>query len=87
MGERGQRKKLVGTVVGNRMDKTAVILVERLVRHAVYKKYLRRRAKYLAHDAGNICGIGDTVRIVECRPMSKRKRWQVVDLIEKSQAV
>jgi len=87
MGERGHRKKLVGTVVGNRMDKTAVILVERLVRHAVYKKYLRRRAKYLAHDAGNICGIGDKVRIVECRPMSKRKRWQVVDIIEKSQAV
>jgi small subunit ribosomal protein S17 len=87
MGERGQRKRLVGTVVGNRMNKTAVIMVERLIKHAVYKKYVRRRAKYLAHDAGNICGIGDKVRIVECRPMSRRKRWQVVDIIEKMQAV
>lgn len=86
MGERGQRKRLIGTVIGNRMDKTVVILVERLIRHAVYRKYLRRRAKYLAHDAGNICGIGDKVQIVECRPLSKRKRWQVVDIVEKSQA-
>ena len=86
MGERGQRKSLIGTVVGNRMNKTAVILVERLIRHTIYNKYVRRRAKYLAHDAGDICGIGDKVRIVECRPLSKRKRWQVVDIIEKSQA-
>jgi small subunit ribosomal protein S17 len=86
MGERGQRKRLIGTVIGNRMDKTVVILVERLIRHAVYRKYLRRRAKYLAHDAGNICGIGDKVQIVECRPLSKRKRWQVIDIVEKSQA-
>jgi small subunit ribosomal protein S17 len=87
MRARGQRKRLVGTVIGNRMNKTAVILVERLTRHATYKKYVRRRAKYLAHDAGDICGIGDKVRIVECRPISKRKRWQVVDIIEKSQVV
>jgi small subunit ribosomal protein S17 len=86
MGERGQRKRLIGTVIGNRMDKTVVILVERLIRHAAYRKYLRRRAKYLAHDAGNICGIGDKVQIVECRPLSKRKRWQVIDIVEKSQA-
>jgi len=86
MGERGQRKRLVGTVVGNRMDKTAVILVERLIRHAVYKKFVRRRAKYLAHDAGNVCGVGDKVRIAECRPLSKRKRWQVTDIIEKGHA-
>jgi len=86
MGERGQRKTLTGTVVGNRMDKTVVILVERLIRHAAYRKYVRRRAKYLAHDAGNICGIGDKVQIAECRPLSKRKRWQVVNIIEKSQA-
>ncbi|MDQ1335950.1 MAG: small subunit ribosomal protein [Thermodesulfobacteriota bacterium] len=86
MGERGQRKRLVGTVIGNRMDKTAVILVERLVRHVAYKKFVRRRAKYLAHDAGNVCGVGDKVRIVECRPLSKRKRWQVIDVVEKGQA-
>ncbi|MCD6306913.1 MAG: 30S ribosomal protein S17 [Deltaproteobacteria bacterium] len=87
MGERGQRKTLTGTVIGNRMDKTVVILVERLVRHSVYRKYVRRRGKYLAHDAENMCGIGDKVQIVECRPLSKRKRWQVVNIIEKSQAV
>ncbi|MBW1782507.1 MAG: 30S ribosomal protein S17 [Deltaproteobacteria bacterium] len=87
MGERGQRKRLVGTVIGNRMNKTAVVLVERLTKHATYKKFVRRRAKYMAHDTNNICGIGDKVRIIECRPVSKRKRWQVVDIIEKSQAV
>jgi len=87
MGERGQRKRLVGTVIGNQMNKTAVILVERLTKHARYKKYVRRRAKYLAHDAREMCGIGDIVRIVECRPISKRKRWQVSDIIEKSQGV
>jgi small subunit ribosomal protein S17 len=87
MAERGQRKRLVGTVVSNRMDKTVVILVERLIKHAAYQKYVRRRAKYLAHDAGNICGVGDKVRISECRPLSKRKRWQVIDIVEKSQAV
>ena len=86
MGERGQRKRLVGTVIGNRMNKTAVVLVERLTKHATYKKFVRRRAKYMAHDTNNICGIGDKVRIIECRPISKRKRWQVVDIIEKSQA-
>jgi len=78
---------LVGTVIGNRMNKTAVVLVERLTKHATYKKFVRRRAKYMAHDTNNICGIGDKVRIIECRPVSKRKRWQVVDIIEKSQAV
>jgi len=87
MGERGQRKRLVGTVVGNQMSKTAVVLVERLTKHARYKKYVRRRAKYLVHDSMDICGVGDRVRIVECRPISKRKRWQVVDIIEKSQAI
>lgn len=85
MGERGQRKRLVGTVISNRMDKTAVILVERLVKHDAYKKYVRRRTKYLAHDEGNICGVGDKVRIVECRPLSRRKRWQVTHVIEKGQ--
>lgn len=87
MGERGQRKRLVGTVIGNRMNKTALVLVERLTKHATYNKYVRRRAKYMAHDAGNICGIGDKVRIIECRPLSKRKRWQIADIIEKSQAI
>jgi len=83
MAERGLRKKLIGIVVSNRMDKTAVVLVERLTRHSRYKKYLRRRAKYMAHDPGNTCQIGDKVKIVETRPFSKRKRWQVADIIQK----
>jgi len=87
MGERGQRKKLVGTVISNRMNKTAVVLVERLTKHAMYNKYVRRRAKYMAHDASDSCGIGDKVRIIECRPISKKKRWQIVDILEKSQEV
>ena len=84
MTERGLRKRLVGTVVSNRTDKTALVLVERLTRHRAYKKYVRRRAKYMAHDAENRCHIGDKVRIVESRPISKRKRWRVADIIQKS---
>lgn len=87
MGERGQRKRLVGTVVSNAMDKTVVVLVERLTQHPTYKKYVRRRAKYMAHDPGNLCQVGDRVGIVECRPISKRKRWQVAGIIEKSQVI
>ena len=87
MVERGQRKRLVGTVISDRMNKTAVVLVERLTKHATYKKYVRRRAKYMAHDPSNICQIGDKVGIIESRPTSKRKRWQVADIIQKSQAV
>ena len=83
MAERGIRKKLVGTVVSNRMDKTALVLVERLTKHRTYQKYVRRRSKYMAHDPQNRCGMGDKVRIIESRPISKRKRWHVVDIIEK----
>lgn len=84
MTERGQRRKLVGTVVSNRMDKTVLILVERLTRHSTYKKYVRRRAKFMAHDPQNNCQIGDKVRIIESRPISSRKRWQVLDILERS---
>ncbi len=84
MTDRGSRKKLTGTVVRNQMDKTALVLVERLTRHGSYRKYVRRRAKYMAHDPRNLCKIGDKVRIVESRPISKRKRWQVIDIIEKA---
>ena len=86
MAERGLRKKLVGTVISNRMDKTALVLVERLTRHRTYKKYLKRRKKYMAHDPLNRCQLGDKVRIIENRPLSKRKRWQVSDIIQKSKA-
>lgn len=84
MAERGFRKKLVGTVVSNRMDQTALVLVERLTKHRTYQKYVRRHAKYMAHDSQNRCHIGDKVRIIESRPLSKNKRWQVIDVIEKA---
>ncbi len=84
MSERGNRKRLVGTVVGNKMDKTATVLVERLTKHSTYKKYIRKRKKYMAHDPKNMCGVGDKVRIIESRPISKRKRWQVIEILEKA---
>ena len=83
MAERGLRKKLVGTVVSNKMDKTAVVLVNRLTQHGAYKKYLRTRSKYYAHDSQNSCQIGDKVRIIESRPISKKKRWQVMEIISR----
>lgn len=84
MAERGIRRKLVGTVVSNKMDKTAVVLVNRLTQHRAYKKYLRTHAKYYAHDSQNSCQIGDKVRIIESRPISKKKRWQVIEIISKA---
>jgi small subunit ribosomal protein S17 len=81
MRERGLRRRLVGTVVNNRMNKTALILVERLTKHRTYNKYVKRRVKYMAHDPQNLCQIGDKVRIIESRPISKRKRWQVIERI------
>ena len=83
MTERGSRKSLAGTVVSNKMEKTALILVERLTKHQIYGKYIRRRSKYMAHDPQNKCRIGDKVRIVESRPLSKRKRWQVMEILTK----
>jgi small subunit ribosomal protein S17 len=83
MVEGGVKKRLVGTVVSNRMDKTAAVLVERLTRHRKYSKYVKRRAKYLAHDPQNACRIGDKVRIIESRPISRMKRWQVLDVIQR----
>ncbi len=82
MSERGVRKRLIGTVVGNRMDKTAMVLVSRLKKHRTYGKYVRSRAKYMAHDPQNKCQVGDRVKIIESRPFSKRKRWQVIEVIE-----
>jgi len=82
---RGVRKQLTGVVVGTGMDKTAVVLVNRLTKHSVYKKYIRSRKKYMAHDPGNQCSLGDKVRIIESRPISKRKRWQVLNVLQKSE--
>lgn len=81
---RGMKRQLVGTVLSNKMDKTATVQVERLVMHPVYRKYIRRRARFAAHDERNECGIGDRVMISESRPLSKTKRWRVSRIIEKA---
>jgi small subunit ribosomal protein S17 len=84
MSEGGlRRKKMVGIVISDRMDKTALVEVERLAKDPVYKKFLRRRAKYMAHDPQNLCKVGDKVRIIESKPISRRKRWRVSEVIEK----
>jgi small subunit ribosomal protein S17 len=80
----GHRKIRTGMVVSNKMDKTIVVRVERLVKHPLIKKYIRRHKKYYAHDAENTCGMGDTVRIEECRPLSKLKRWNLLEVIERA---
>ncbi len=86
MKERGTRKKLVGVVIGHRTDKTTVISVSRLKRHGTYQKYLTAHKTYVVHDPKNLCQVGDKVRIIESRPISKTKRWQVLDILEKGQA-
>ncbi|WP_414040220.1 30S ribosomal protein S17 [Acidithiobacillus sp. M4-SHS-6] len=81
MSETKNPRSLVGTVVSDRMDKTIVVLVERRIQHPLYKKYIRRSKKFHAHDADNACQIGDTVKIEECRPLSKTKSWRLVNVI------
>ena len=81
--ERGIRKTRVGLVVSDKMDKTVVVAVERLVKHPLYKKYIKQTSKFKAHDAENTCDIGDKVKIMETRPLSKTKRWRVVEIVEK----
>jgi small subunit ribosomal protein S17 len=81
---RERRKRLMGCVVSNKMDKTVVVKVERLQRHPLYHKVLKRSKKYKAHDAYNSCQVGDTVRIVESRPLSKEKRWIVEEIVERA---
>lgn len=83
--ERGQCKTRVGLVVSDKMDKTVVVAVERLVRHPRYKKYIRKTKKLVAHDKDNQCGIGDTIRVKETRPLSKTKRWTVAEIIRKAE--
>ena len=83
MNARGIRKTKVGTVMSDKMDKTVVVRVERVVQHPVYKKYTKRRTTYKAHDEKNEFKVGDRVEIVEARPLSKEKRWRVLRLIER----
>ena len=84
MGERGKRNTLSGVVSSDKMDKTVVVMVNRLVRHPVYKKYIRKRTKVKAHDEKNECHIGDKVLLVETRPLSKEKRWRVREILERA---
>lgn len=78
------KKTRVGSVVSNKMDKSIVVLVERLVKHKFYGKYIRRRVKFMADDPENSCNIGDVVMIEECRPLSKSKRWRVRTIVERA---
>ncbi len=82
--ERNLRKTRIGTVVSDKMDKTIVVAVVRKVKHPLYKKYITRTKKFKAHDELNQCGIGDKVKIVETRPISKDKCWRLVEIIEKA---
>jgi small subunit ribosomal protein S17 len=81
---RGLRKVRTGLVVGDAMDKTVVVSIVDLKQHPVYKKVVRRNTKLKAHDENNECGVGDKVRIMETRPISKQKRWRVVEVLEKA---
>lgn len=83
--ERNRRKLREGTVVSDKMDKTIVVRVERLVKHPLYNKIVRRYAKLKAHDEKNECRVGDFVRIMETRPLSKTKRWRLTEIISKGQ--
>ena len=84
MSERNLRKTRTGMVVSDKMDKTVVVAVIDNVRHPLYKKIVKRTVKFKAHDEQNACGIGDTVMIMETRPISKDQRWRVVEIIEKA---
>ncbi len=83
MTSRNLRKERVGLVVSNKMDKSIVVKVERRVKHRIYGKFVTKTTKFIAHDEKNDCNIGDTVRIVETRPLSKRKNWRLVEIIER----
>ncbi len=78
------RKTRQGSVVSNGMEKSVVVLVERLVRHKRYGKFIRRRVKYIVHDPANECNVGDIVLIEECRPLSKNKRWRVINIVQRA---
>ena len=85
MDNRSLRKERTGTVVSDRMEKTIVVSLERTVMHPKYRKYLKRRSRVKAHDETNQCQVGDRVRIVECRPLSRDKRWRVSDILQRTQ--
>ena len=80
----GQKKRRTGVVVSNKMDKTVVVVTDRMTRHPLYLKYIKKRVKFKAHDEVNACQIGDTVLVEETRPLSKDKCWRVVEVVQKA---
>ncbi len=82
--ERNKRKERIGTVTSNKMQKTITVAVNRRVKHPIYGKFVQKTTKFLAHDEKNEAGIGDTVRIMETRPLSKLKRWRLVEIVERA---
>ena len=82
--ERNLRKERIGTVASNRMDKSIVVKIERKVKHKLYGKFLKQTSRFIAHDEKNTCNEGDTVRIMETRPLSKKKNWRLVEIIERA---
>ncbi len=87
MEERGMRKVLTGKVVSDKMDKTVVVAVETLVRHPLYQRTIRRTKKFKAHDEENSCHTGDKVRMMETRPISKEKRWRVIEILDRAERI
>ena len=84
MKKRQNKRQMTGMVFSNRMDKTVTVMVERLVKHKLYHKYIKRRSKFTAHDETNSCQVGDKVVITESRPLSRNKRWRVNKILEKA---
>ena len=84
MENRNVRKSRVGVVVSTKMEKSILVAMQRKVAHPIYKKYFKKTTKLMAHDEKNECGIGDTVRLMETRPLSKNKKWRLVEIIEKA---
>lgn len=84
MEQRGLRKTRLGLVVSNKMDKTITVAIERKVPHPIYKKYYKKTTNLMAHDEKDECGVGDKVKIMETRPLSKNKRWRLVEIVEKA---
>ncbi len=84
MAERNARKVRIGTVVSDKMDKTIVVAIEDHVKHPLYGKIVKRTYKLKAHDAENVCGVGDKVKVMETRPLSRDKRWRLVEIVEKA---
>lgn len=87
MEQHGMRKVLTGKVVSNKMEKTVVVAVESRVKHPIYQRIIRRTRKFKAHDAENSCRMGDRVKLMETRPLSKEKRWRVIEILERAEQI